>query len=76
MALRIFEIVSLILVFGILLSQFFVPFYKGLPVFPIFRKSNKLEKELVDLHEEQVVRDLESTLKQERSKLDELNVKQ
>jgi len=48
---RVVELTSIILLFAFVVTQMFIPLMMERRMFPLFRRSNKLEKTLVSIHE-------------------------
>jgi F0F1-type ATP synthase membrane subunit b/b' len=61
--LRTTEVVLGLLVILVLVTQIVYPLYKGRQTFPIFRRQQKLEKELAEANQEQYEADLAAEVK-------------
>jgi sensor domain CHASE-containing protein len=57
--LRLFEFSAIFLIILAVITQVFIPFFRGTVYFPIFRKERKLEDDLANAKQGQVERALE-----------------
>lgn len=66
MLLRIFELSIIFFLIWTGLTQIIIPFFRGTPIFPFFRKERKLEGGIAEARQSNLERDL-------KDKLDSLN---
>ena len=64
-ALLLLEVLVLGVVFLVVLTQWAIPFWRGTPIFPIFRAERRLERELEKARQRRLEVELEQRLKQE-----------
>ena len=64
-ALLLLQILVLILIFLIVLTQWAIPFWRGTPIFPIFRAEHRIERELERARQRRLEAELEQRLKRE-----------
>jgi hypothetical protein len=64
-ALLLVQLLVLIVVFLVVLTQWAIPFWRGTPIFPIFRAERRIERELERARQRRLEAELEQRLKRE-----------
>ena len=64
-ALLLVQLLVLIVVFLVVLTQWAIPFWRGTPIFPIFRAERRIERELERARQRRLEAELEQRLKHE-----------
>jgi hypothetical protein len=64
-ALLLVQLLLLIVLFLVVLTQWAIPFWRGTPIFPIFRGERRLERELERARQRRLEAELEQRLKRE-----------
>lgn len=65
---KVIEIVLIVSFAVFVISQMIVPPFRGRPMFPLFRKQGKLEKEAAELKQAAFEKELEDKINQQREK--------
>ncbi len=68
MFLKLFQLLFVIWVLAFLVTQILLPTLNRLPLFPVFRRRAKIEKEIIRVRGEQADKDLDQKLRQEKLK--------
>jgi hypothetical protein len=66
-ALLLVEMLVLIVIFLVVLTQWAIPFWRGTPVFPIFRAEGRIERELERARQRRLEAELEQRIKREET---------
>lgn len=73
MLLRILEGAGILFVIVMLVTQVAIPLWKGIPLFPIFRKRWELAKQLEEAHEELAEKKIEQKIADTRGRTSRVN---